>query len=284
MPARVIDLHTHSTASDGSTPPAVLVREASEQGLHVLALTDHDTTAGWAEAEQALPPGLSLVRGAELSCVSGSTSLHLLAYLFDPDEPVLAEQLRLLRESRVGRAEAMASRLEEAGTGVTWARDQELAGGTVGRPHVAQALVEQGHIGSVGDAFAPEWIGTGGRFYVGKRELEVLEAVRLVRQAGGVPVFAHPSAAARGRTVGDDVIAAMAEAGLAGLEVDHVDHDDAARAHLTGLAADLGLLATGSSDFHGTMKTVRLAAHTTAEASYERLVAEATSGLPVLGA
>ena len=111
MPARVIDLHTHSTASDGSTPPAVLVREACEQGLHVLALTDHDTTAGWAGAEQALPPGLSLVRGAELSCVCGGTSLHLLAYLFDPDEPVLAEQLRLLRESRVGRAEAMARRI-----------------------------------------------------------------------------------------------------------------------------------------------------------------------------
>jgi predicted metal-dependent phosphoesterase TrpH len=282
VPARVIDLHTHSTASDGSTPPAALVREAFEQGLHVLALTDHDTTAGWAEAEQALPPGLSLVRGAELSCVSGSTSLHLLAYLFDPDEPVLAEQLRLLRESRVGRAEAMARRLEEAGTGVTWARVQQLAGGTVGRPHVAQALVEQGHIGSVGEAFAPEWIGTGGRFYVGKRELEVLEAVRLVRQAGGV--LAHPSAAARGRTVGDDVIAAMAEAGLAGLEVEHVDHDEAARAHLNGLAAELGLLTTGSSDFHGTLKTVRLAAHTTSPASYERLVAGATSGVPVLTA
>jgi predicted metal-dependent phosphoesterase TrpH len=260
------------------------VREAREQGLDVLALTDHDTTAGWAEAAQALPAGLSLVRGAEISCVSGDISLHLLAYLFDPDEPVLAEQLRLLRESRVGRAEAMARRLEEAGTGVTWARVQQLAGGTVGRPHVAQALVEQGHVATVGGAFTPEWIGTGGRFYVAKRELEVLEAVRLVRQAGGVPVFAHPSAAARGRTVSDDVIGAMAEAGLAGLEVDHVDHDDAARAHLTGLAADLGLLTTGSSDFHGTMKTVRLAAHTTAEASYERLVAEATSGLPVLGA
>jgi predicted metal-dependent phosphoesterase TrpH len=283
VPARVIDLHTHSTASDGSTPPAVLVREAREQGLHVLALTDHDTTAGWAEAAQALPAGLSLVRGAEISCVSGDISLHLLAYLFDPDEPVLAEQLRLLRESRVGRAEAMARRLEEAGTGVTWARVQQLAGGTVGRPHVAQALVEQGHVATVGGAFTPEWIGTGGRFYVAKRELEVLEAVRLVRQAGGVPVFAHPSAAARGRTVSDDVIGAMAEAGLAGLEVDHVDHDDAARAHLTGLAADLGLLTTGSSDFHGTMKTVRLAAHTTAEEAYERLTAAATSGVPVLG-
>ena len=278
----MIDLHTHSTASDGSTPPAVLVREAREQGLDVLALTDHDTTGGWAEAEQALPDGLALVRGAEVSCVSGGISLHLLAYLFDPDEPALAAELRALRESRVGRAEAMARRLEEAGTGVTWARVQELASGTVGRPHVAQALIEQGHVATVGEAFTPEWIGTGGRFYVGKRELEVLAAVRLVRGAGGVPVFAHPAASTRGRTVGDDVVVAMAEAGLAGLEVDHVDHDEAARAHLSGLAADLGLLTTGSSDFHGTMKTVRLAAHTTAPESYERLVAEATSGVPVL--
>jgi predicted metal-dependent phosphoesterase TrpH len=282
--ARVIDLHTHSTASDGSTTPAVLVRAAREQGLHVLALTDHDTTGGWAQAEQALPSGLSLVRGAEISCVSGGISLHLLAYLFDPDEPVLAEALRALRESRVGRAETMARRLEQAGTGVTWARVQELAGGTVGRPHVAQALVEQGHVTTVGEAFTPEWIGTDGRYYVAKRELDVLEAVRLVRRAGGVPVFAHPAASARGRTVGDEVIVAMAEAGLVGLEVDHVDHDDAARAHLKGLAAELGLLTTGSSDFHGTMKPVRLAAHTTAEESYERLVAAATSGVPVLSA
>jgi predicted metal-dependent phosphoesterase TrpH len=222
------------------------------------------------------------VRGAEVSCVAGGISLHLLAYLFDPEEPALARELRSLRESRVGRAESMARLLEEAGTGVTWARVQELAGGTVGRPHVAQALIEQGHVATVGEAFSPEWIGTDGRYYVAKRELDVLDAVRLVLGAGGVPVFAHPAAAARGRTVSDDVIVAMAEAGLVGLEVDHVDHDDAARAHLSGLAAELGLLTTGSSDFHGTMKTVRLAAHTTAEESYERLVAAATSGVPVL--
>ena len=278
----MIDLHTHSTASDGSTPPSVLVQQARAQGLDVLALTDHDTTGGWAQAEQALPAGLSLVRGAEVSCVSGGISLHLLAYLFDPAEPVLAEELRALRESRVGRAEAMARRLEEAGTGVTWARVQQLAGGTVGRPHVAQALVEQGHVADVGEAFTPEWIGTDGRYYVGKRELEVIEAIGLVRRAGGVPVFAHPAAIERGRTVGDEVIVAMAEAGLVGLEVDHVDHDYAARVHLSRLAAELGLLTTGSSDFHGTMKTIPLAAHTTAEESYERLVAAATSGVPVL--
>ncbi|MEX2290632.1 MAG: PHP domain-containing protein [Mycobacteriales bacterium] len=282
MPARVIDLHTHSTASDGTTPPAALVAQARAAGLDVLAITDHDTTAGWAAAAEALPEGLALVRGAEISCVREGISLHLLAYLFDPAEPELSRVLRELRESRVGRAERMARMLEADGTGVTWERVQELAGGTVGRPHVAQALIEQGHVGSVSEAFTPEWIGTSGRYWVPKLELDVLEAVRLVVRAGGVPVFAHPAASKRGRTVADHVIAEMVDAGLAGLEVDHVDHDDAARAHLRGLARDLGLLTTGSSDFHGTNKTVALGAHTTDEEQYEQLVAAASGPTGVL--
>jgi len=282
VPARVIDLHTHSTASDGTTPPELLVAEAREQGLDVLALTDHDTTGGWAAAEQARPAGLALVRGAEVSCVRDGISLHLLAYLFDPVEPALAEALRALRESRVGRAERMAQLLEADGTGVTWARVQELAGGTVGRPHVAQAILEQGHVADVSAAFTPEWIGTGGRYYAGKLELDVLDAIRLVVGAGGVPVFAHPCATARGRTVSDDVIAQMAGAGLVGLEVDHVDHGAAARAHLTGLAGELGLLSTGSSDFHGANKTVQLGAHTTSEPAYDAVLAAASGAVPVL--
>lgn len=284
MPARVIDLHTHSTASDGTTPPAELVRQARDEGLDVVALTDHDTTAGWAAAAHALPSGLSLVRGAEISCVHEGISLHLLAYLFDPEDAALTGKLQQMRDSRVGRAEQMARLLEDAGTGVTWERVRELAGGTVGRPHVAQALLELDLIGSVDDAFTSEWIGTHGRFYVPKMELDVLDAVRLVTGAGGVAVFAHPAASKRGRTVGDDVIVAMAEAGLAGLEVDHVDHDERARAHLRGMAAELGLLTTGSSDFHGTNKTVRLAESTTTQEQYEQLVAGATSATAVLSA
>ena len=279
--ARRIDLHTHSTASDGSTPPAVLVREAREQGLDVLALTDHDTTGGWAQAEQALPAGLSLVRGAEVSCVRDGISLHLLAYLFDPDEPALAGALRELRESRVGRAERMARLLEADGTGVTWERVQQIAQGTIGRPHVAQALIEQGHVADVSGAFTPDWIGTGGRYYVDKLELDAVEAVRLVVAAGGVAVFAHPGAVTRGRTVDDDVVLAMVQAGLHGLEVDHEDHDESTRRHYRGLAGELGLITTGSSDFHGTAKTVRLGANTTSEQQYERLLATAT-GLGVL--
>ena len=270
------DLHAHSTASDGTTPPAELVREAAAAGLDVVALTDHDTTEGHDEAARALPRGLGLLRGAEISCTAGGVSLHLLGYLFDPEEPELAAALQALRTSRTGRAEQMARRLEADGTGVTWARVQELAGGTVGRPHVARALLEQGLVDSLDAAFTPDWIGTGGRYWEPKVELDVVRGVELVVRAGGVAVFAHPAADARGETVADDVVVAMAEAGLAGLEVDHVDHDDAARRRLRVLAAELGLLVTGSSDFHGDNKAVRLGAHTTAPDVVEQIVDRAT--------
>ena len=276
MSGRRIDLHTHSTASDGTTPPAVLVREARTAGLDVVALTDHDTTAGWAAAAQALPPGLSLVRGAEISCVRDGISLHLLAYLFDPDEPAFADARRALRESRVGRAERMVALLQADGVEVTWEQVQALAGGTVGRPHVARALMAAGRVASVDEAFTPEWIGHGGRYYAGKLELDVLEALALVAAAGGVSVFAHPAANKRGRTVGDHVVREMAAAGLAGLEVDHLDHDEDERAALRALAAELDLLTTGSSDFHGEHKANRLGACLTGEASYASIVERAT--------
>ena len=283
MPAPRIDLHTHSTASDGTTPPAVLVREAREQGLDVVALTDHDTTAGHADAVAALPAGLALVRGAEISCARGGVSLHLLAYLFDPDEPRLADALRALRESRVRRAQGMVRRLEADGTGVTWDQVLALAGGTVGRPHIAQALMATGHVGSVSEAFSPDWIGTHGRYWEPKLELDVVEGVRLVVAAGGVAVFAHPAAVQRGRTVGDDVVREMTAAGLTGLEVDHADHDDDARRHLRALADELDLVTTGGSDFHGTNKTLRLGAHTTSPSVYAALV-ERASGAEVVAA
>jgi predicted metal-dependent phosphoesterase TrpH len=261
----------------------VLVAEAKAAGLDVVALTDHDTTAGWADAAAALPAGLSLVRGTELSCSRGGISLHLLAYLFDPAEPEFAAARARLRESRIGRAEQMVAMLAADGHPVTWEQVQALAGGTVGRPHVAQALMAHGLVGSITDAFSPDWIGTRGRYWVAKSELDVVDGVRLVTGAGGVAVFAHPAASKRGRTVGDDVIAVMAEAGLAGLEVDHVDHDDDARRHLRGLAAELDLLTTGSSDFHGDNKAVRLGANLTTEAAYDALV-ERASGLAVIAA
>ena len=283
MTTRRIDLHAHTSASDGTTAPADLVREAAATGLDVVALTDHDTTKGWAEAQAALPSGLTLVPGIELSCRSADISAHVLGFLFDPEEPDFAVRRRELRDSRVFRAERMVRALEADGLPVTWERVQELAGGTVGRPHIAQALLEQGLVASVSDAFTLDWIGTRGRYWVDKLEIDVIEAVGLITAAGGVAVFAHPAAVKRDRTLSDEVIVAMAEAGLAGLEVDHVDHDDAARTHLRGLAAELGLLVTGGSDFHGTNKTVRLGAHLTDEAAYEQIVARATAVSPVSG-
>jgi predicted metal-dependent phosphoesterase TrpH len=276
-----IDLHTHSTASDGTTPPAELVREACDAGLDVVALTDHDTTAGWDEAAAALPAGLHLVRGAEISCSRGGISLHLLAYLFDPADEPLAAQLAVLRDSRVSRAERMVAMLAADRHPVSWQRVRELAEGTVGRPHVAQARIEAGLVGSIEEAFAPEWIGTGGRYWAGKHELDVLDALRLVHAAGGVTVFAHPGADGRGRTVGDEVIEELAAAGLAGLEVDHADHVAATRDRLRRKAADLGLLVTGSSDYHGSRKATRLGAHLTAPEVLEELTSRA-SGVEVL--
>ena len=276
-----IDLHTHSTASDGTTPPEELVRAAATAGLDAVALTDHDTTEGWAAAAAALPDGLRLVRGAEISCSRNGISLHLLGYLFDPDDLALAAQLQVLRESRRDRAERMIAMLVADGHAVSWQQVSELADGTVGRPHVARALVDAGLVPSLAEAFTADWIGTRGRYWAGKHELDVLDAMRLVHAAGGVTVFAHPGADARGRTVGDDVIEEMAAAGLAGLEVDHVDHTPETRDRLRGIAASLGLLVTGSSDYHGGNKLVRLGEHRTAPAVLDELTSRAT-GVSVL--
>jgi predicted metal-dependent phosphoesterase TrpH len=161
------------------------------------------------------------------------------------------------------------------GHAVSWEQVRRAAPGTVGRPHVAQALIDAGLVGSVEEAFTPEWIGTGGTYWVGKDELDAVEAVALVRAAGGVTVFAHPGASSRGQVVGDHVTRELAEAGLDGLEVDHPDHAPEMREHLSHLAQELDLLVTGSSDFHGGRKATRLGDHVTARAQLEQLVARA---------
>ncbi|HEX5497027.1 MAG TPA: PHP domain-containing protein [Mycobacteriales bacterium] len=283
-----IDLHAHSTASDGTDPPARLVVAARDAGLDVVAITDHDTTAGWDEAVAALPAGLTLVPGAELSCmVAGPdgrrTSLHLLAYLFDPGHPGLAAERDRLRRNRRDRGRRIVERMVADGLPLTWPRVDELAaGGSVGRPHIARALIEAGLATSVADAF-DRFLRNGGPYHLPKEDMEALTAVRLVRAAGGVPVFAHPLARRRGRVVGDEVIEAMAASGLAGLEVDHPDHDRADRDHLRGIAAALDLLVTGASDYHGANKSVGLGARGTAPEVYRDLVAQARGSAPVTG-
>ncbi|WP_405457288.1 PHP domain-containing protein [Streptomyces sp. NBC_00101] len=280
-----IDLHTHSTASDGTDTPAELVARAAAAGLDVVALTDHDTVRGHADALAALPEGLTLVTGAELSCRLDGVSLHMLAYLFDPTEPEFARERELVRDDRVPRARAMVAKLRALGVPVTWEQVARIAGdGSVGRPHVAAALVEAGVVPTVSDAFTPEWLGDGGRAHAGKHELDPFDAVRLVKAAGGVTVLAHPRAVKRGAVVPESAIARLAAVGLDGIEVDHMDHDGATRAALRALAADLGLLTTGSSDYHGSRKTVALGEYTTDPEIYGEITRRSTGAFPVPGA
>jgi predicted metal-dependent phosphoesterase TrpH len=279
-----IDLHTHSTASDGTLTPAQLVAAGAEAGLDVMAVTDHDTTGGWAAAAEHRPAGLSLIRGAELSCrwhgTEPAISLHLLAYLFDPAAPELAAALARVRADRERRGERIVELLRADGVDITWPEVMGYAaGGSVGRPHIAQALIRAGLVATTNEAFASRWLGA--RYYVPKADLDIFDAVRLVRAAGGVPVFAHPRATRRGRIVPDELIVELAAAGLFGLEADHEDHSPEEREHVRALAERLSLVVTGSSDFHGTHKTVRLGAFTTSEEAYAKIVA-AGSGVDVL--
>ncbi|WP_093717174.1 PHP domain-containing protein [Actinacidiphila alni] len=280
-----IDLHTHSTASDGTDSPAGLVRAAAGAGLDVVALTDHDTVGGYAEAAaelRALGAPLTLVTGAELSCRIDGISMHMLAYLFDPTEPELDRERELVRDDRVPRARAMVGKLQGLGVPVTWERVAEIAGdGSVGRPHIATAMVELGVVPTVSDAFTDDWLTNAGRAYVPKHELNPFDAVRLVKGAGGVTVFAHPGAHARGETVPEPVIAELAAAGLDGIEVDHIDHDAPTRARLRALAGETGLLVTGSSDYHGSRKTVRLGEFVTDPEVYREIARRATGAVPI---
>jgi hypothetical protein len=280
-----IDLHTHSSVSDGTETPAEVLQSARAAGLDVVALTDHDTTDGWAAARDARPAGLTVVPGMELSCRwfpedQPPISVHLLAYLFDPDSSALSAERARLREERLSRGERIVDALAADGYPVVWAEIVEAsAGGVVGRPHVARALVRAGVVESVDAAFAT-LLHHRSPYYVTKADTDVRQGIALVRASGGVPVFAHGLATKRGRVVGDDAVAAMAEAGLLGLEVDHPDHSPQEREHLRGLAADLGLIVTGSSDYHGTNKTTPIGACTTEPGQLEALVAAGTGAAP----
>jgi predicted metal-dependent phosphoesterase TrpH len=280
-----IDLHTHSTASDGTDTPAELVANAAAAGLDVVALTDHDTTSGWAAAVAALPPGLRLVRGAELSCRSadgrgGHCTVHLLAYLFDPSAGgVVAEHSRARAERR-RRLATMAARMADDGFPVD--PDELLAGlpedSTAGRPHIAMALVRAGMVSTVDEAFE-RFLNDRGRYYVPSSRAPVEASIETINAAGGVTVLAHH----RGTTVTAEVIKELAGAGLAGVEVDHPDHDERARAALRELADDLGLITTGASDYHGTNKVLRLGQETTSPDMLAAIAERATGSEIVVG-
>jgi predicted metal-dependent phosphoesterase TrpH len=272
-----IDLHTHSTVSDGTCTPAEVIAAAAAAGLDVVALTDHDALGGWAAASVAADRlGVAFVPGVELSCrwygVEPAIPLHLLAYHVDPGHAGLAEEMTRVRSARERRAERIVELMRADGVDVTWDEVREYAaGGTVGRPHLAQALIRRGLVATVSEAFAPTMLGE--RWRLPKEDTDVFVALALVLDAGGIPVFAHPRATKRGRVVPDELIEAMAAAGLAGLEADHEDHTPEQRGQVRALADRLGLVATGSSDFHGANKTVPIGAHLTSPAAYQELLA-----------
>jgi predicted metal-dependent phosphoesterase TrpH len=290
VPAPLIDLHTHSNASDGTDTPAGLVAAGAAAGVDVLAITDHDTTSGWAAAVDALPAGMRLVRGAEFSCVSPTgrderdVAVHLLGYLFDPAHGAIRTEQSRLREERVQRLRAMTGKMAADGYPVD--PDEVLSllpeGASAGRPHLARALVSAGVVTSVDEAFAT-LLYTGSPYYAPKVDTPVRTAIAMIRDAGGVAVFAHPLARRRGRVVEPSVIAGLAAAGLGGVEVDHPDHSPEDRELLRALAAEHGLVTTGSSDYHGTNKTTPIAAESTAADALDAVVERATGVEVVTG-
>jgi 3',5'-nucleoside bisphosphate phosphatase len=287
MPSRelVADLHTHSRCSDGTDTPAEVMAAAARAGLDVVALTDHDVVTGWDEAGAAAEQhGVVLVPGVEISCQSDGISVHLLAYLPDPASAPLARTMERVREHRDRRIRRTVELLAADGFPVDYADIVAHAapGATLGRPHVADALVRAGRFADRDAAFAEVLHGRS-RYYVRHWAPAPGEAVGLVRAAGGVAVMAHPFASARGRLVGEEVIEEMVDAGLQGLEVDHRDHGPAEREHARALCRRLGLFGTGSSDYHGTGKPNRLGEHTTAPAALEQVL-ECGTGARLLGA
>ena len=260
-----IDLHTHSTRSDGTDAPAALVEAAAAAGLDVVALTDHDVMSGWDDAITAAGSvGITVVPGVEISCERDGRSVHLLGYLVDPADSALLAELDLARSSRATRLTRMVDLLAADGIPIT--QDHVAAqvppGATPGRPHVADALVAAGVVPTRDEAFR-RWLADDSPYYVRYYAPDPAAAVALVRGAGGVPVLAHPLASRRGVAPTLALVEELAPLGLAGVEADHPDHDAAARRAVRAVARHTGVFVTGSSDYHGTGKPVRIGAEST---------------------
>lgn len=284
MPDPFIDLHAHSSVSDGTERPAELVRAAAAAGLDAVALTDHDTTAGWADATAAaheLP--LTLLPGLELSTRIGYRSVHVLGYLVDPEHPGLVEETTRIRDGRLSRAHRMVDRIAEDHP-ITWADvlAQSSPGATIGRPHIADALVARGLETDRSAAFRGILHPASG-YYEPHEAPSPLRGVELIRQAGGVPVIAHPAASSRGIVIDEPMLRDLVDAGLGGLEVDHRENLAHGKRTLLDWATRYGLFVTGSSDYHGTGKPNRLGEHRTARVSFDAIVSEATGSAPVVG-
>ncbi|HET6638307.1 MAG TPA: PHP domain-containing protein [Gemmatimonadota bacterium] len=242
-----VDLHCHTTVSDGALTPAELTRLASSRGLSLLAITDHDAIDALAEARRAAPPGLEILSGAELTVHVADREAHILAYGIDAQNPALNAALTDLAGKREARAREIVARLVELGVEIEFADVQAASGsGTIARPHVARALVARGHVASLDEAFR-RWLGRHAPAFVPKQALSPRDAFELIKQAGGIASLAHPGTFRR-----DDLIPVLVESGLQALEVRHTEHSAARTRHYEALARDLDLLPTGGSDFHGT--------------------------------
>ena len=273
----MIDLHTHSNFSDGTDSPAQLINKALATGITTIALTDHDSVAGIAQAQSALRPGISLVAGAEISCqTDDGISVHMLGLLFDLENKDLISTMEKTRENRHGRMQRIIERLNEAGIEIS-IQDvlAELAqGATLGRPHLADALIKKGVVSSRDEAFS-QMLHNKSKFYVAHYSPKPVEAIKLIKAAGGVAIIAHPMASHRGRTISVETFGDLIEAGLDAIEVDHRDHSPDEKNALIQLARDNNLVMTGASDYHGNGKLNLLGEYTTDPAQWERLEARA---------
>ena len=273
----MIDLHTHSLASDGTDTPGELINKAHARGISVLGLMDHDTVAGWDEAISYLLPGMSLVLGSEISCqTSDGTSVHMLGMLFDRENTALAEVLSTTRDNRLTRMNRIIGRLNEAGFEITIedVLAQLAPGATLGRPHLADALIAKKIVASRDEAFT-ELLHNNSKYYISHYSPTPEDAIKLIKQAGGVAVIAHPLASLRGRTVSIDSFKSMVEAGLDGIEISHRDQSEDERQLLREVVEQYGIIATGSSDYHGNGKLNELAEFTTTPEDFEALESKA---------
>ena len=273
----MIDLHTHSLASDGTDTPGELINKAHASGITVLGLMDHDTVAGWDEATIYLRPGMSLVLGSEISCQTlDGTSVHMLGMLFDRDNLALSEVLATTRDNRLTRMNRIIARLNEAGYEISIedVLAQLAPGATLGRPHLADALIAKKLVASRDEAFA-ELLHNNSKYYISHYSPTPEDAIKLIKQAGGVAVIAHPLASLRGRTISIESFKSMVEAGLDGIEISHRDQSEDERELLREVVARYGIIATGSSDYHGNGKLNELAEFTTKPEDFEALEARA---------
>ena len=273
----MIDLHTHSLASDGTDTPGELINKAHARGISVLGLMDHDTVAGWDEAISYLRPGMSLVLGSEISCqTSDGTSVHMLGALFDRENTALAEVLSTTRDNRLTRMNRIIGRLNEAGFEITIedVLAQLAPGATLGRPHLADALIAKKIVASRDEAFT-ELLHNNSKYYISHYSPTPEDAIKLIKQAGGVAVIAHPLASLRGRTVSIDSFKSMVEAGLDGIEISHRDQSEDERQLLREVVEQYGIIATGSSDYHGNGKLNELAEFTATPEDFEALESKA---------